>query len=316
MASDIALVGSSDPEQVAYCHLLMAAGIPVAFATIAGRKVSPGEAYRADGADAPIPPGSRVLRIECDAAPGTPLADTLSACEVVVVDHHRPGDPGHGRAPEDFLAASSLGQVISLLAREKRIPVEWLSLPWMITGMPGDFIPPFSAPGMDDPDWWVYISPNEIVKVPLDLVLTAAADHCLSAAYKGACPGVAPNALMLWRVVSRASFQKRPAREVIADIEAAREALREAPSLSFDGDVCAVDMRGRHVPELPEASAREGLCFVADGLPGPDGRVKVVCQSGSPEQIRAFMQTWAPAQGLTNIYGDPERGFAGGYYTN
>jgi hypothetical protein len=72
-------------------------------------------------------------------------------------------------------------------------------------------------------------------------------------------------------------------------------------------------MRGKHVPELPEASAREGLCFVADGLPGPDGRVKVVCQSGTPEQIRAFMQVWGPEHGLTGIYGDPMRGFAGGY---
>jgi len=25
------------------------------------------------------------------------------------------------------------------------------------------------------------------------------------------------------------------------------------------------------------------------------------------------MRVWAPAQGLTDIYGDPARGFAGGY---
>lgn len=62
---------------------------------------------------------------------------------------------------------------------------------------------------------------------------------------------------------------------------------------------------------------------------GPDGRVKIVCQSGSPEQIRAFMEPWAPAQGLqvtmparrlrilrpaaVDRYGDPAHGFAGGH---
>jgi hypothetical protein len=78
--------------------------------------------------------------------------------------------------------------------------------------------------------------------------------------------------------------------------------------------VTARDLRAHgQLRELPEASAREGICFIAEGLPLPDGRRKVVCQSGSPDQIRAFMETWAPAQGLVDIYGDPARGFAGGY---
>lgn len=77
--------------------------------------------------------------------------------------------------------------------------------------------------------------------------------------------------------------------------------------------IMAKDMRGVKVPELPEASARDGVCFVSDGLRDKDGRVKVVCQSGTPEQIRAFMEKWAPSQGLVDIYGDPARGFAGGY---
>src|SRR5690606_32336092 len=93
-----------------------------------------------------------------------------------------------------------------------------------------------------------------------------------------------------------------------------RTVLRSEPELELTPGVRAKDMRGVKVYELPEASVRENLCFVADGLPGPDGRVKVVCQSGAPEQIRAFMEHWAPAQGLTDIYGDPRRGFAGGYW--
>ena len=38
---------------------------------------------------------------------------------------------------------------------------------------------------------------------------SAAADHCLGAAYQGLCPGVDPDELMQWRVESRAKFQDR-----------------------------------------------------------------------------------------------------------
>lgn len=44
-----------------------------------------------------------------------------------------------------------------------------------------------------------------------------------------------------------------------------------------------------------------------------DGRRKVVLGGcTTPEIVRAFIASWA-RQGLTGIYGDPERGFAGGY---
>jgi hypothetical protein len=146
-----------------------------------------------------------------------------------------------------------------------------------------------------------------------EILLAAAADHCLAAAYRGECPGVDPDRLMRWRAESRAKFQGRPVEAVLADVERAREALRAAPEIDLTPSITARDMRGQKIQELPEASAREGLCFIADGLPGRDGLVKVVCQSGTPEQIRAFMEAWGPAEGLQDIYGDPARGFAGGY---
>jgi hypothetical protein len=117
---------------------------------------------------------------------------------------------------------------------------------------------------------------------------------------------------MRWRAESRAAFQRRSVAAMLADVEAARRALRAAPEIELAPGIVVRDLRGQQVAELPEASAREGLCFVAD-MPLPDGRVKVVCQSGTPDQIAAFMRCWAPAQGLSGIYGDPARGFAGGY---
>src|SRR5690606_9299299 len=192
------------------------------------------------------------------------------------IDHHRPGDPGYGCPPSVFFPASSIGQVIAEL----------------------DLL------GVAD-----RISDEDI----MEALLAAAADHCLAAAYRGECPGVDPDVLMCWRVVSRASFQGRSAEELLANVERARAALREAPSIDLGAGTSVRDMRATFVPELTEAAVRDGVAYlgvVADR----DGRRKVVLGGhATPETVRAFMTDWAPSQGLVDIYGDPARGFAGGY---
>lgn len=73
------------------------------------------------------------------------------------------------------------------------------------------------------------------------------------------------------------------------------------------------DMRGfEAAPELPEAAARLGLAVMAEpkGRPGDPQKVNVL--GGDPPTIRAWL-AWAEAQGLIDLYGDPARGFAGGY---
>jgi hypothetical protein len=283
-AGVVAYLGASDPEMNMIDRLLRECGATVRYAELGGRRVRPADAYRAEniGPDA-------TLVVECGPAPDG----------AVICDHHRPGDSGYGKQPSEFLPASSLGQVIAHLGQrmcdqqDMGMTLAYRSGAWRLA----------------EKGTMAY---REAV-VPENILFAAAADHCLAAAYRGECPGVEPDALMEWRVRSRAVFQCRSAEEVLADVASARQALRSAPVLQLTDGIAARDMRGQHVPELPEASAREGLCFVADGLPEPDGRVKVVCQSGTPEQIRAFMQSWAPAHGLMDVYGDPARGFAGGY---
>src|SRR5690606_8892557 len=55
-----------------------------------------------------IPAGARVYRVECD-GPVIPAG-------AQVIDHHRPGDPGFGKSPAEFMSASSIGQTIAELA--------------------------------------------------------------------------------------------------------------------------------------------------------------------------------------------------------
>jgi hypothetical protein len=367
ISSTLFILGAPDPEMELIEKLAPASRAMIGHASVDGVRVHPGNAYRADGF---IPAGpvesfgriDRVVTVECGAATGRwfPAIDEPEA-EVIAVDHHRPGDPGYGRPPEEFLGASSVGQVFRILTDHATYPTtlpRGLELVHDVGGAGLGYVhfgPHWGRDvrgrwanviGISHPgDEYAGIDPSEgrAVIVPDEIVLAAAADHCLAHAYAGRCPGVDPEALMRWRAESRAAFQKRSIGEVLADVAAAREVLRAAPKVllwqeavptygdGFDSSdystytaenlrrrtayVCheVSDLRGRHVPELPEASAREGIAFLADGLPDRDGRMKVVIQSAPPETVRAFLEHWAPANRLVDTYGDPARGFAGGY---
>lgn len=304
------ILGASDPEMAAIESLLIEAGEKVAYATLGGKRARPDQAYRADnielasGRVEDLPESSEgldVYEVEC-----TAFMPALTGANHTSIDHHRDGDPGYGRPPAEFLTASSIGQVLSLFASEAIARQDWTVVDRIApqdcncdgttttTTTPGQAVHCSSC-------GWVIIG---LGVVPHNIVLTAAADHCLGAAYRGECPGVDPEELMRWRIASRAKFQGRSEAEILADVERARNVLRASRS----HDLGIADLTREFVPELPEAAAREGIAFIAC-VAAPDGRRKVVCQAGTPAQIQWFLDHY-PA---TDKYGDPARGFAGGY---
>ncbi len=365
MSNLLFILGGSDPEMALIERLAREAGEKVVYACVGNDRVHPGNAYKADNiSDCLDLDGYKIVLVECD-LPGWFSGDP--APEVVVVDHHRKGDPGYGKLPEEFLAASSIGQVLSVLADEVDLPSEFATEGWLddahgimrdmrdrrTTSM-GETVE-FSEP-------WGIIPTKEVL-------MTAAADHCLEPAYRGKCPGVDPDELMKWRAESRAAFRQKSClackgtglrgafdcghgehleagclgcypecphcsvAAVLVDVESARFILKDSverckkcgarndchyPSGCCDEDSNCwpefrsyADLRGKHVPELPEAAAREGIPFLST-VQDRDGRSKVVLMAAPPELISEFMKGKL-VSGLKDIYGDPARGFAGGY---
>lgn len=331
MAKLVFALGAPDPEMEAIEMLLTECWVPYVYATVDGQRVHAGNAYLAD---VPIvPTGTKVYAVECI----NTLPDGWRR-----IDHHRPGDPGFGRPPAEFFEASSIGQVISALGQHVDYPTTWARVSvsrhphWCghierdtlgyvarTTSSPGD-------PGDDNDDT------ATATRIPGHIVMVAAADHCLGAAYAGKCPAVAPIELGKFRATERARYQDRAVCDVLADIESTSQALLCAPMviLHTDSYVATVDCessvycscdacmsrvygardmrRDPPWPELPEAATRAGVSYISGPLDCPDGRKKITC-SGSAEAIDAFIRQWGPANGLTGIYGDPVRGFAGGY---
>ena len=109
----------------------------------------------------------------------------------VRVDHHNPGDPGYGKGPARFWRASSIGQVLAVLG----ITVEWRQ------GEKGSTVYAFGPTKGHD------ALPKRMPGVAAERVLMiAAADHCLAAAYAERCPGVAPDRLRACRALMRAEW--------------------------------------------------------------------------------------------------------------
>jgi len=285
-------LGAPDPEMERIDSLLRREGENVVYATADGRRVHAGNAYRADDIDR----ASTVYWVEC--APPAPAKNH------VFFDHHRPGDRGYGRSPRDFFPASSLGQVVLYLARRGRLPRVW-DRDHTPLGQydPGDVR---YAEGR-----WVVGAGARWVIIPSDLVISAAADHCLRAAYAGLCPGVEPAQLAEFRLAVRAQHRGRSESSLRADIDAAIDRLGRADCIWFSDRAVVRDMRGPLVPELPEAAAQNLMDYIAGPIDCPDGRQKIVV-SGRAATIEEFFR-WAPPNGLIDTYGDPARGFAGGY---
>lgn len=187
------ILGADDPEMSAIEKLLVDRGARVAHAVDAdGHRVHGGNAYTASQPFAAAADSvAKIVFVECC---WDHSLDNFAG-EIIHVDHHRRGDPGYDKPPAEFLSASSIGQVWMLLMHpgggyfEPHFATGWVSRP------NGKF-------GSQDP----ISGSSQCHSVPLDVILTAAADHCL-AAYAGQCPGVDPDALLKFRIEIKAAYQ-------------------------------------------------------------------------------------------------------------
>lgn len=245
------ILGARDPEMMEIMRVLKEHGHPFALATIKGVPVRSRDAYHATGFEGLLPKDHQIVFVECA---------VMGLLPDEVCDHHNPGDPGYGLAPDQYMKGSSLGQILELLGLEP--------------------------------------TPEQRI--------IAAADHCLRHAYAGQCPGVDPKDLAAWRERSRAEIRGISVEEMRRQIEEATQQLREAPRIYIAGEEVAWFPGPMH-EQIPEASARTGIPFCYARREGSRGKCGIM--GAPPHVIRAWMRECS----LKDVYGDPARGFAGGY---
>lgn len=110
------VLGAQDPEMRGIEDVLNQAGIAFAHAAIDNRRCNAGNAYEANSTvllglngihrQVVKPASHRIVLVECR---------LKGQQDAILVDHHRPGDPGFEATPDRYMEGSSLGQVLSLL---------------------------------------------------------------------------------------------------------------------------------------------------------------------------------------------------------
>lgn len=126
-----------------------------------------------------------------------------------------------------------------------------------------------------------------------------------------------------FRTAKRSQYLRLPYQAVVGkECDTPRELIAESirmttpdcltpPGAVFHKPILA-DLRGESITEgLLEAAARDGIPFLST-VRDLDGREKVVLQAAPPAMVSRFL-AGEIVPDLVDAYGDPARGFAGGY---
>ncbi|MGE5526222.1 MAG: hypothetical protein ACM3SS_21095 [Rhodospirillaceae bacterium] len=138
--------------------------------------------------------------------------------------------------------------------------------------------------------------------------LLAAADHCLTAAYQGQCPGIDPKELLFLRASWRARVTGRSFGDVMDGILDSAKRVRRHYDSEFRESVFTDPTE--IPPDLAEGAAYAGVPVRYRELL-PDGELKEMLKGAAPEHIERFMH--AHRTRGRNVYGNPYRGYAGAY---
>lgn len=184
MRKRVWVLGPQSREMDAIEALLRDCGECIEYALVGGIRVGKAAAYNMSGRTAINVSMDQCIThaVECDGDYLLQLEQL--GCSVHRVDYHCPGSAGYDRPPEEAVMASSLGQVIAILAEGRPL-----------------------APGRDDervnilPVSWIYASlrressytiptPSGLAAIPHDLAVIAACSYAPNAAAAEKVPHV------------------------------------------------------------------------------------------------------------------------------
>lgn len=138
--------------------------------------------------------------------------------------------------------------------------------------------------------------------------LLCAADHCLSDAYKGLCPGVEPDELLFMRAAWKAKIFNVGLGEVMDGIMNSVKVI--CSSINVNTGVSEI-MDPTSINDFTsEAAAYAGVPIMYQSV-SDSGDIKQMFKGGSPQQIRDFMKEHR--ENGNKVYGNPHRGYAGSY---
>lgn len=287
------ILGAMDLEMATIKHLLQTEGCIVVNATVDGfQKVRASAAYSSVET-----PSQSTVWIECCSAKGKAALRNSGA---VLLDHHHKGDSGYDVGPEDYLRGSSIGQLLYFMVQNGYLP-RW------------EKVHTYEKDGYSYEGGRAYLSYHGAkYAVPYEYKYAAAADHCLANAYKGACPAIDVEALKMWRLTKLATFKKMTTTKLMELITKEEEILKKCPIIMM-GEYKVIDARQEDLYHSKEAGANIGMPLLTSKELSTATGAKVMLQATNQEVISYFMEEWAIEMDMTSVYGNRNRGIAGGF---
>lgn len=273
------LLGVNDPEMTAIKALLVEQNQFYFYATKGDKVVCPDNAYSAE----PVMESMlsvmlgdkkdedfKIVYVEC--------AESIlpTHFSYMIIDHHRPGDPGYELPPAKYWEASSLGQVYKLL------DIEPTSKAHILAAMDHCF---YAATRGECPG----ISVKNIIDIKL---------RTISINRKNGDKTFFKDKLDFFRKEISASENQIIGSQTVKDFRHYNLGVGYSVDLLIAQVAAAIDGYAalfRH-RDREDQSEKNTLT----------GNVR-------PETVEAFINQWGTSHGLVRIYGVPTRGFAGGY---
>ncbi|MCP4746227.1 MAG: hypothetical protein GY874_08815 [Desulfobacteraceae bacterium] len=192
------ILGAPDLEMDKIEKFLKVADMPYKYATANGRRVTSDNAYYAEPVyleNLTLSPRAQAVFVECAPAFVLDIYRQGPSLDTISIDHHRLGDKGYAKPPTMFMQASSIGQVLTLLARSMMTKkfVKAIDRYTKKDNPLAKVMGKYSIRQMEllMGDWYVRLnSKGQYIEIPRDIVLVAAADHCLAAVKAGRCLGI------------------------------------------------------------------------------------------------------------------------------
>lgn len=267
MSGQLFILGAKDPEMDRIEQLLTENDKQFVHATKNFRRVNSGNAYTADETEE-MRHAATLVFVECE-VPDAPRD--------VVIDHHRPGDPGYDKGADDYFSASSIGQLYALLGIAE--------------------IPQSDRVLAATDHCFGSAMRGQCPGVSIDEV-RALKEHNIASTL-----GISPKEVSA-AVQYHLDKLRRFAYEII-EINGQIVAKVPYTGIGYTLDylaaqVAAVLINAAVLIELRTEFEDEPLRYH-------------LCGEAGIGTVWEFMEKWAPEHGLERIYGVPARGYAGGY---
>jgi hypothetical protein len=297
------VLGSKDIEMDAVESLLRSQREDYVYAKFGGKRVSPSTAYT-DGDLIEVDGYDQLVLVECK-------PKTSKDIDSVSVDHHFPGDHGYGKPPILFWCASSLGQVWSIL-------------------MPKTEIPPKKYKYIAAADHCLRQAYNgECPGINRDFLIDRRLR--IKAAFKGKTQEDIKrhitNAINAINIIRERNINIVDiGGETVIDL---REGVLICPECDEiivlqNTNKIKLDMANKEcdhskaqwspsLPEIMEASCIAGIAVFEVVKERDTQRKKVLLMGSNGKAVDVFLNKMSKEMDLEEVYGDIQRGFAGGY---